>query len=89
MKERNSSSRLLSNQPRAQKYRIHLLLNRAKVYYLINSYPTGITSVILNDISLSGNFKEFSVYTQRLVFCLGKNKIEVTRQSELKSSSLV
>lgn len=62
-KERNSSSRLLSNQPCALKYRKCLLFNRAKVYLLINSYPTKITNVILNDTPLSGNFKEFSIYT--------------------------
>lgn len=64
MKERNGSSRLLGNQPCAWKYRLHLLFNREKLYYSRNRYPTGVTTEIVNGISLSDNFKDFSVFTE-------------------------
>lgn len=53
---------------------------------MINSYPTKITNVILNDIPLV--ILRNSQYTEISVLPWQK-KIEVARQSELKSSSLV
>lgn len=72
MKERNSS-RFLSKAnrvPRNKEEYIYCLQGKS---IFSESYPTGITNVILNDICqvTSRNFQ----YTQRLVFYLGKYEV--------------